>query len=307
MAGLGVAAPGSPLQIEGRNQLGQDGLLQVGSEVQGRDSGLDGGKEEGQGGQPLDGQTLCLGDVLACPRGQVGRLGETCQARPNRGEAGGDLRQRLDAAVLQVVGVKQDPQFTDRRARLALTFQGLGLLDLRLDPIAHGHLDPGREGRGPAAGTRRLRRVGPRGRPLRIEVRLRDRDRGAGLLDLAGQVQSGALGDLLLAMEEIRDMLGAAVFLEVAAQRLGLVAGALHNRDRQPRQRRLQGLRPGRRGAVRRLLLQQNAVRDWLDGHQADCGVEGFVLADRHLARWHVHSQCGPQFLRRPDHRLLPL
>jgi len=63
-----------------------------------------------------------------------------------------------------------------------------------------------------------VRIVGPRVRPLRIEVRLSVRDRGAGRLDLAGQVQSGAFGDLLLAMEEIRDMLGSAVFLDVAGR-----------------------------------------------------------------------------------------
>jgi hypothetical protein len=77
VSGLSMAAPGDPLQVEGRDQLGEDGLLQVGRQVQGLDPGLYGGKVKGQGGQPLDGQTLRLGDVFARPRGQVGRLGQT--------------------------------------------------------------------------------------------------------------------------------------------------------------------------------------------------------------------------------------
>ena len=81
LAVLGVGAtPGDPLQIERLNQLGQDLVLHVGSQVQGVDPGLNGRPEEGQGGLPLDRQARRLGEVFAGARGQVGRVGE---ARPH--------------------------------------------------------------------------------------------------------------------------------------------------------------------------------------------------------------------------------
>ena len=62
MAVRGVgAAPRDSLQIERRNQLGQD----RGRQVQGVDPGLDSPPEEGEGGQPLDRQARRLGETFA--------------------------------------------------------------------------------------------------------------------------------------------------------------------------------------------------------------------------------------------------
>jgi hypothetical protein len=149
------------------------------------------------GAAALEQVGAALGDLLdACTK--RGR-----EVRPDLGEAGGDLRHGLYLAAVQVVGVKQGPQRADRGPGLALALDGLGLLGLRPHQVAHGRGDARREGRGPTAGTGRGRVIGPRGRALHLQVR---RDRGVGVPDLAGQVQTGALGDLLLAMKEIRDV-----------------------------------------------------------------------------------------------------
>lgn len=73
--GVGTASR-PPLQIEGRNQLGQDRLFHVGRQVQGLDPGVDGRPAEGEGGQPRDGQALGFGELRArAPaRGPVGRF-----------------------------------------------------------------------------------------------------------------------------------------------------------------------------------------------------------------------------------------
>jgi len=108
-AGRGGAGPGDPLEVKGRDQLGQGGVLQVVREVRGLEAGLYSGEEEAQGGQPLDGPALRLGDVFARPGGQVGLLGQAPEARADLGQAGGDRRHGSYLAVLQVEGVKQGP------------------------------------------------------------------------------------------------------------------------------------------------------------------------------------------------------
>ncbi len=76
---------------------------------------------------------------------------------------------------------------------------------------------------------------------------------------------------------------------------------------RHPRQRRLQGLRPGRRRAIGRVLFQQNEIRHRLDGDQADVGVKGFILSDRQLLRRHADGEGDPLLLRLRGHGLLQL
>ena len=82
MAGIGV---GSALcntpDIERRNQLRDDGLLDVRRQVQHLDPAIQGCEEEGQGGQELNRQPLSLGESLTSTGGQIGRLGEPLQKR----------------------------------------------------------------------------------------------------------------------------------------------------------------------------------------------------------------------------------
>ncbi|QQO55766.1 MAG: hypothetical protein N838_22855 [Thiohalocapsa sp. PB-PSB1] len=65
---------------------------------------------------------------------------------------------------------------------------------------------------------------------------------------------------------------------DVPAQRAGLIRGARHQGDRQPRAGRRQRLCPGRGGAILGRLLQQDAVRHRLERHQADRRVEGLII-----------------------------
>lgn len=68
------------------------------------------------------------------------------------------------------------------------------------------------------------------------------------------------LGYLVLQMEQIRGMMSLMIALDVSAQRLGLIRGALHQRDRQSRAGGGQCLGPGRGGAILSVLLQQGKV-----------------------------------------------
>ncbi|WP_245562010.1 hypothetical protein [Lamprocystis purpurea] len=151
--------------------------------------------------KPRHGQALRLGEVFAGARGQVGRVGEARQTRPHVGEAGGDLRHGLHLAALQVVGVIQDAQFTALLTGLRLSGQGLGLFGFGRDQFGQGRVAAGREGRWSAARTGDLRVIRPLRGARRVHQRLGRGDGGAGLPDLAGQVQTGPLGHRMLSME----------------------------------------------------------------------------------------------------------
>jgi hypothetical protein len=126
VARFGVrAARRDPFQVERRNHLGQEGVLQGGRQIQGLDLGLHGRKEKGDGGQELDGQALGFGQALAGPRRQIGRVGQLLQPCPDIGKALGDARHGLRLSVRQVIGVIEDSQFTHQVTRVRLTRLGL--------------------------------------------------------------------------------------------------------------------------------------------------------------------------------------
>jgi hypothetical protein len=106
-------------------------------------------------------------------------------------------------------------------------------------------------------------------------------------------------------MEEVRRMMGAQVHLDMPMQRRGLVAGALGHGDFQPDQGRLERLRPGRRLAIRRILLQQKKARHRLQRYQTDLRMEGLVLTDRDLPVRHVLRQRRALLSRDGDHGFL--
>ena len=97
-------------------------------------------------------------------------------------------------------------------------------------------------------------------------------------------------------------MMGAENRLGMPAQRLGLVGGALNHLHGETRAGAVQGRRPGRRGAIRGVLLQQNEVRHRLDGHPADPRMKGFVLAHRHPARRHALGERLALLIGHRDH-----
>jgi hypothetical protein len=71
MARLGPrAAGGDPLEVDGRNQLLNDGVVDVRREIQRFDLCQDRGKEEGHGGEQLGG-----GAFPICRSSTTGRLG----------------------------------------------------------------------------------------------------------------------------------------------------------------------------------------------------------------------------------------
>lgn len=117
---------------------------------------------------------------------------------------------------------------------------------------------------------------------------------GVGLLDLAGQVQSRALGDLMLTTKQLRCPRGAKVLLDEVPQRPGLITAVLDRADRQTGQRLLQELPPGGRGAICRVAFRQTVVRQRVDGHPADRGMEGLVRPRRKLPSRHADDQRRP-------------
>ena len=100
-------------------------------------------------------------------------------------------------------------------------------------------------------------------------------------------------------------MMGIQIHPNMTAQRRSLVAGALDHRHAQPAQGVIKRLRPGRRRAVRRVLLQKNQARHRLQRHQTDLRMEGFILTHRHRPVRHAHGQRRALLTRHGDHRLL--
>jgi hypothetical protein len=100
-------------------------------------------------------------------------------------------------------------------------------------------------------------------------------------------------------------MMGTQVHLDMPMQRRGLVAGALDHGDVQPDQGRLEGLRPGRRLAIRRVLLQQKKARHRLQRHQTDLRMEGLILTHREIPVRHALRQRRALLMRDGDQRLL--
>ncbi len=77
------AARGDALQIQGGNQLFDEGALQVGWQREGLDLPLQGGEEKGEGDQQLGGQTLRLGQAFTGARRQIRGRGDAPEPRPD--------------------------------------------------------------------------------------------------------------------------------------------------------------------------------------------------------------------------------
>jgi len=90
--GMGASC-GDALQIQGWNQLFDEGALQVGRQREGLDLPLQGREEKAEGGQQLGGQTLRLGQAFTGTRRQLGVRGEARETRPDAVEA---LRHLFD-------------------------------------------------------------------------------------------------------------------------------------------------------------------------------------------------------------------
>jgi hypothetical protein len=120
----------------------------------------------------------------------------------------------------------------DQVPRLLLARLGLCALQGRLRQRTPRGLNALGKGRGTTRTVRalslRLLR-GTRAVPWRLGRALL----GLGLAHRAGQRQAGRFRDLMLQMKEIRGVMGLRIVLDVATQRLRLVAGALNDRDRQ--------------------------------------------------------------------------
>ena len=109
-------------------------------------------------------------------------------------------------------------------------------------------------------------------------------------LGLRAEGQAGRLAHVVLDVKEVRALVGPQAVAGVGQEPFGLVAGDLHDRDRQALQGRGQLGGPGRRVTSLAVDLQEDEVADGLDAHQADLGMEGLVLTDgdrfgRHLGR----------------------
>jgi hypothetical protein len=126
--GMG-AARGDALQIQGGNQLFDEGALQVGWERKGLDLQLQGGKEKGEGGQQLGGQTLRFGQTFTGARRQVSGRGDTPELRPDAVESLCDLFDRLCLSALQVIRVIQDAELSHQSPGFALTRLRQGVRD----------------------------------------------------------------------------------------------------------------------------------------------------------------------------------
>ncbi|WP_300970502.1 hypothetical protein [Thiocapsa sp.] len=182
----------------------------------------------------------------------------------------------------------QHAELADQCARLALPLPCAVAFGFHGDQRAQGGANAGLEvGRTPErARHARLERL--LRRALGLPVSLRGGDAGFGLAQIARQRQGRGFGDLVLAVKEVRGVVGTEIRLGMPTQRLGLVGGALDHLHGKPRAGVLKRRRPGRRGAIRGVLLQDNEVRHRLDVDQADPRMKGFVLAHRHRTRRHA-------------------
>ena len=105
VSGLGRgAAGGDALEIDGRDELLEDCRFQLRGQREGLDPGGHGGEEERERGEPLHGQALGLHDAFASALGQVGRLGQSLQARPDVGEA----RRLKIKPKYQITGISEE-------------------------------------------------------------------------------------------------------------------------------------------------------------------------------------------------------
>jgi hypothetical protein len=99
------AARGDALDVEHRHQLSQDSLLDVRRQVQGFDTLLHGGEEEGHRREQRGRQALGFGRMCLCSRRQVGCPGEAFELLPNALQASGQALGRLRLGALQALGM----------------------------------------------------------------------------------------------------------------------------------------------------------------------------------------------------------
>ena len=180
------AACGGTFEVQGRNELLEDRRVQGRGQVEGLDLGGHGGEEEGDGGQPLHGQALGLGEAFAGAVGQIGRLGEAVQARPHRGEPRGDALDRLCLSGLRIVRVMRSPssRINSRASvcRACARASGFGR-----DQRGQGRLNAGLEGGRTPKRARRARLEYLLRRALGLPLRLRGGQAGLGVTHVARQ------------------------------------------------------------------------------------------------------------------------
>jgi len=96
-------------------------------------------------------------------------------------------------------------------------------------------------------------------------------------------------------------MMGSQAELSMPDQGCGLVAGDLHNGDRQTCQPLVHTALPGVSVTSISVLFQQNEVAHRLDADQTTLWVKGFVLGEADLTRLHLVAQPLIFFLAELD------
>lgn len=137
--GAGMAR-GDAFEVQGGNELLNEGGLQVRRQREGLDLEVQGREEKGDGRQPLGGQALRLGEALAGARGEISGLGHVVKPRPDVGKPLSDARHRLGLAGRQVIRVIHITEFAQECMGLGLAGLGGGVRDLGLGQVRQGGL-----------------------------------------------------------------------------------------------------------------------------------------------------------------------
>ncbi len=160
-------------------------------------------------------------------------------------------------SIHRIIRVIQHAELADQCARLALPLPCAVAFGFHGDQRAQGGANAGLEGRRTPERARHARLERLLRRALGLPVRLRGGDAGFSPAQIARQRQGRGFGDLVLAVKEVRGVVRTEVRLGMPTQRLGLVGGALDHLHGKPRAGVLKRRRPGRRGAIRGVLLQR--------------------------------------------------
>ncbi len=202
-------------------------------------------------------------------------------------------RRRHGAAAGSVEGVVVIGHAAHRLPRLLLPLLALFQAQRGMMLQHLGHLNVGGEVRRPSRWPWPVLVV-LLALPLRRGVGLDISQRLLGGIYLTLQRQGGGPAQVLLAVEQVRRVLRLQAVAGAGDQSLGLVAGHLHDFDRQAMQRLLEGGRPGHAIALGVVGLQDEEVAGRFDGYQTSLlTVEVLIRTNGDLLGRHG----GPQAL----------